>query len=73
VSKHWLQKAQEETMYRVLMSQTESYEPYGRHKVWSPRAKTVKEDTKNDSKKSRKKQVVGNRKPAVARQSKERE
>ncbi len=65
VSKQWLQRVQEETRYRVLMSQTDSYEPHGRHKVWSPWAKTVKEDTKNYSKKSRKKQIVGNRKPAV--------
>ncbi len=64
VSKQWLQRVQEETRYRVLMSQTNSYEPQGGHKVWSPWAKTVKEGTKNESKRSRGKQIVGYRKPA---------
>lgn len=65
VSKHWLQKVQEETRYRVLMSQRDSYEPHGEHKIWSPWAKIVKEGTKSDSRKSRGKPIVGSRMPAV--------
>ena len=47
------------------MSQTESYEPHGRHKVWSPWAKTAKEGTKNGSRESIGKQIVGNGIPTV--------
>lgn len=65
VSKHWLQKVQEETRYRVLMSQTDSYEPTGGHKVWSPWAKNMKEGTKNGPKQSKGKQNVGNKIPVV--------
>lgn len=65
ISKYWLQKVQEETRYRVLMSQTDSYEPHGEHKVWSPWVKIVKEGTKSDPRKSRGKPIVENRILAV--------
>lgn len=60
ISEKWLQRVQEETRRRVSMSQTESYDPHGKHKVWSPWAKTVKEGIKNGSRESIRKRVVRN-------------
>lgn len=65
VSKQWLQRVQVETRKRVLISQTDSYEPRGGHKVWSPWAKTVKERTKNRFKGSSGKQNEEKRTLAV--------
>ena len=40
ISRKWLTRVQEETVKRILMSQAESYEPHGEHKVLSPWANT---------------------------------
>ena len=47
ISKKWLKRVQEETVKRVLMSQAESYEPHGEHKVLSPWANTPKDRERN--------------------------
>ena len=47
IGKEWLKRVQQETVKRVLMSQAESYEPHGEHKVLSPWANTAKDGKKN--------------------------
>lgn len=47
IGKKWLKRVQEETVKRVLMSQAESYEPHGEHKVLSPWANTAKDGKRN--------------------------
>ena len=49
IGKKWLKRVQEETGKRVLMSQTESYDPHGEDKVLSPWANTAKDGKKNHS------------------------
>ena len=43
IGKKWLKRVQEETVKRVLMSQAESYDPHGEHKVLSPWVNTAKD------------------------------
>ena len=47
ISKRWLKRVQEETVKRILMSQAESYEPHGEHKVLSPWANTERNRKRN--------------------------
>ncbi|KAK0509428.1 hypothetical protein JMJ35_007822 [Cladonia borealis] len=47
ISRKWLTRVQEETVKRVLMSQAESYEPHGEHKVLSPWANTGENGKRN--------------------------
>ena len=49
IGEKWLKRVQEETGKRVLMSQAESYDPYGKVKVLSPWVNTAKEGKKNCS------------------------
>ena len=47
IGKKWLERVKEETVKRVLVSQAESYEAHGEHKVLSPWANAAKDGKRN--------------------------
>ncbi len=57
IGKKWLKRVQQETVKRVLMSQAESYEPHGEHKVLSPWANTAKDGKRNGPRKTGVKEI----------------